>query len=402
MFIGTAGQLKAHRQIVEKAMARWRAPLTIGLEFHGWHMDTVRVRMLRRNHAIVFNRTVRAVLMLMIDRWQLAVRVWSNNQDLVGRADKRNVLRMVAAIHVWKQHCHCCKQLVWVGEKIVLGWRSMCLAACVVRWMEFWRGTKRLRRSAERLVLRWQVALLYPATIRWVEHWQEKKRLRRSAEKVVGRWRNMLLALAFDALKERGLNRIYASLLQTSEELEDRLTSAEEATHILLGVLRIAEEESHQLAGELATLEQYTASLATSLKDEKERRVNQAKRGVQRAMRSQLVRAFGSYCRGVEEMRCKRELCERVMLQRKQHRALAGVFESFAGNVEHMRAHREEVAQAKKIESFQRRLVIATEKIVRRRTSSSAMWRWKEHVSECKRLAWIASKVVRRMQRALM
>ena len=191
----------------------------------------------------------------------------------------------------------------------------------------------------------------------------------------------MLLAPAFGALKERGLNRIYASLLQTSEELEDRVASAEEAPHILLGVLRIAEEESHQLTGELAALEQYTASLATSLKDEKERRVNQAKCGVQQVVRSQLVRAFGSYCRGVEEVRCKRELCKRIILQRKQHRALAVAFEIFAGNVEHMRAHREEVAQAKKIQSFQRRLVIATEKIIRRRTSSSAMWRWKEHVS---------------------
>ena len=35
MFIGTVEQLKAHRQIVEKAMARWRAPLLM-LVFVAW------------------------------------------------------------------------------------------------------------------------------------------------------------------------------------------------------------------------------------------------------------------------------------------------------------------------------------------------------------------------------
>jgi hypothetical protein len=114
LFIGIVGQLRRQRSLLEKMALRMRKKgmckawsswdmtvkalrrqrsllekMTLRMRKAGmykawdsWHMDTAQVRRLHHNHATVFNRTARAVLIAKLACWRLAVMENAQKEEL--------------------------------------------------------------------------------------------------------------------------------------------------------------------------------------------------------------------------------------------------------------------------------------------------------------------------------
>jgi len=77
----TVKALRRQRSLLEKMTLRMRKA-GMYKAWDSWHMDTAQVRRLHHNHATVFNRTARAVLIAKLACWRLAVLENTQKEDL--------------------------------------------------------------------------------------------------------------------------------------------------------------------------------------------------------------------------------------------------------------------------------------------------------------------------------
>ena len=287
MFAGTVEQLRAHRAMVEKAMARWLAP----------------------------------VLALMFQEW-------------AGYVEEEK-----AAIHARAQH-EAMAELKQNLEDELANSKTHAEKEC-----------ERRMAMCKRVVARMLHIQLAQAFDSYCERVQQCKERKAVCKRVIHRMLHTHLAAAFDCFSE-AIEQLVAHRAMVLKAMSLWRTPAfkemfERWLDYVDGVKQEAIEEGNALARqELADKLAKEKSVGEErVQQEKDRRMEQAKRTVKRMLHIQVAGAFDSFLECVMEKKRKREQCRRVVL-RMQHRALAGAFDMFAGTVEQLASHRQVIEKA--------------------------------------------------------
>jgi hypothetical protein len=168
--------------------------------------------------------------------------------------------------------------------------------------------TKRKRVTCKRVVLRMQIRLLAAAFHMLTEKVEQLQAHRKMLGKAVSRWKTPSLQLGFDMW----VDYLDACRVEVNQKAHQHLQD--------------------ELAKEKKTGRD-------RVREEKERRIIQAQRIVQRMLHGQLAGAFDCYHDRVIETKRKRETCKRAFL-RMQNSVLAGAFDVFKHSVKHVQVHR--------------------------------------------------------------
>ena len=182
----------------------------------------------------------------------------------------------------------------------------------------------------------------------------EKECERRMAmsRRVVARMLHIQLAQAFDSYCERvqevkerktTCKRVIGRMLKATSRW--RAPALREMFGRWLGYVDGVKQEAMQEGNALAKREfadelAKQKSLAEArVEREQDRRMEQARRTVNRMLHVQIAAAFDSFLGCVMEKKRKREMCRRIVM-RMQHRALAGAFDMFSRSVAQLVSHR--------------------------------------------------------------
>jgi hypothetical protein len=283
MFSGTVEQLRAHRTMVEKAMARWRTPV-LALMFQGWvevtgeekdrlHAEAQREAILELKQGLEAER----------DRSQMmATQEAHRRVEICGRTIKRMFhIQLANAFDAYRD------RVAEVQEK---------------------------RITCQRIIYRMLHTHLAAAFDGFCEAVEQLVAHRRTVAKALSRWQHPVLPKMFDQWVDVVDQVKIHAMLEGHQEA--KLALAQEA-------------ESHKTLAE----------------KEAQRRMETCKRIVRRILHLELATSFDSFRNRVHEVKSKREQCTKIIV-RLLHTQLAAAFDWFCEVLEQLRTHRQTVEKA--------------------------------------------------------
>jgi hypothetical protein len=283
MFAGTVEQLRAHRTMVEKAMARWRTP----------------------------------VLALMFQEW---VEVIGEEKDrLHAEAQRKAMLELKQGFEAERD-------------------RSQTMAT-----QEAHRRVEICARTIKRM-FHIQLAIAFDGYRDRVAEVQEK---RLSCQRIINRMLHTHLAAAFDgfceAVKQLEAHRRTVAKARSRWQHPVLPKMFDQWVDFVDQVKIDAIQEGHE--GAKLALTQEAESHKTFAKKEAQRRIETCKRIVRRILHLELATSFDSFRKRVYDVKSKREQCTKIIV-RLLHTQVAAAFDWFCEVLEQLRTHRQTVEKA--------------------------------------------------------
>ena len=213
------------------------------------------------------------------------------------------------------------------------------------------RECERRMAMCKRVVARMLHIQLAQAFDSFCERVQQCKERKAVCKRVIHRMLSTQLAAAFDCFSEAIEHLVVHRTVVQKAMSRWRTPALKEMFERWLDYVDGMKQEAIE-AGNVLAKQELADQLAKEkslggerVQEEKDRRMEQARRTVKRMLHAQVAVAFDSFLGCLMEKKRKREQC-RVVVQRMQNRALAGAFDLFAGTVEQLASHRQVIEKA--------------------------------------------------------
>jgi len=287
MLSGRVEQLKGHRRIVTKSMARWRIPV-LPILFAGWYeyVEESKEKMHMAAQQAAMAELKHGLEQELDHSRSLAVSESSRRMETC----KRVVNRMI--------HIQLANAFDSYSERVM--------------------QSREKKSTAKRIMYRMLHTQLAAAFDCFSEAIDLLKAHRETAMRTIANWRTPIAKAMF----ERWLDFIDSTQ-------EDAFIEGNELAKKKLAEALVNDKSLWDI----------------KVQEEKDRRINQAKRIVVRMLHSQLAGAFDSYVDRVETMKIKRLTCQRIV-HRMLHTHLAAAFDLFCQALGQLEAHRQVVEKA--------------------------------------------------------
>jgi len=202
MFVGTVEQLKLHRQIVEKAMARWRAPLLMS-GFVAWHKFAEEKQRRTEQAKRMEQRLLHSQLAYAFYSYAYRVSEVMRQRErrMAGKVVMQMMkVRVVMAFEQWQRHVEKEKELRMKAAKVVM----RLMIAGVVMAFEQWREyvevrVMKARRQARvfAISIRYARNCLVCALFTWVAFSSQAHYFRLIGIRLIRRWQRLTIESAW-------------------------------------------------------------------------------------------------------------------------------------------------------------------------------------------------------------